>query len=159
MSNIKLTREGYEKLRDEIQKLRGMKVDIPSTGGSDSFDDEEAKRQYDRINGLIVAKSELLNSAEIVDTEVIDGLVNIDDYLRCKISYSEDDNEETIIHLIGTRDISIKDGVQHISINSPLGAAIFGQPIGSFVKYKVGNDTYGVVIKEKVNQDELTLTK
>lgn len=79
---------------------------------------------------------------------------DIGDRLLIKIMYAPDDIEDEEITLVGTIASSL-DKPDEVSINSPLGRAIFGLELGSISSYMVGDNKVAVhIIKKLVLEDK-----
>ena len=80
-----------------------------------------------------------------------DNKVNINDIIKIRIMYSVDDIEEELIKLTGKYIPNTEAKIQEISLNSPLGKAIYMKDIGSFTSYVVGDKEIKVEIISKCN--------
>ena len=92
------------------------------------------------------------NKLEIIDMPIYeDNKVNINDIIKIRIMYSVDDIEEELIKLTGKYIPNTEAKIQEISLNSPLGKAIYMKDIGSFTSYVVGDKEIKVEIISKCN--------
>ena len=79
-------------------------------------------------------------------------IINIGDTLKVKIIYSEDDIEEITIKLTGNFIPSTDSNIQEITLNSPLGQALYLKDINDkHINYTVNNNKIKIEIIEKIN--------
>ena len=65
--------------------------------------------------------------------------------------FSEDDREEEIFKLVATNpNLKFGTEIQEVSINSPIGNAMYHKKVGEIATYKVQDRTFTLQIKEKV---------
>ena len=159
-NKIYLSQEGYNKILKEIDELkeelkknnsgRREAFDASAGDGWDSPEFEEIERNEIRIMGEIKRKYEQLEMVEIVEKDENSELIDIDDILKIDMIYSPDDIEELIVKLVGgSAELSMD--YQEVSINSPLGKAIYKKKIGEKYSYMVNNNQFDVLVKEKIN--------
>ena len=158
---IKMDSEGYDQLISEIASLRKRLTEVcrEKPDGSSIGDwadtaigegyiirDQEANNLRYELEQRIAK----LPYIEIVQKLNNDDLVDVNDVIR--VSYGlEDDCQDVIVRLVGKMpDIGAE--INQVSINSPMGKAIYGKPVGSTNTYRVGNNTFQVTIEEKLNK-------
>lgn len=78
-----------------------------------------------------------------------DDYVCLDDKIEVSIKYSDEDSDIEIIKLTGK--FRPDDNLGEVSLNSPIGNAIYNQTIGDTVIYEVNNKKIEVKILRKVN--------
>ena len=152
MSKIYLDKLGYEnylksledikKEIDENAKLMSLYVsdDAYGDGWHDNFAYEETMRKEAELFQKYNKKKSMLKDIVIVDKE-FNGTVS----LNTKVELLFIDDEEIEEYII-TGDINSNIDDNSITINSPLGSAIYGKRVGDKVSYKVGDNTYNVEI-------------
>ena len=152
MSKIYLDKLGYEnylksledikKEIDENAKLMSLYVsdDAYGDGWHDNFAYEETMRKEAELFQKYNKKKSMLKDIVIVDKES-NGTVSLN--TKVELLFIEDD---TIEEYILTGDINSNIDDNSITINSPLGSAIYGKKVGDKVSYKVGDNTYNVEI-------------
>ena len=87
---------------------------------------------------------------EIISEEKKDNnLIYLEDIVCIRFFYSEEDYEEDIVKLTGKYFPVVTAKIKEITINSPLGKALYLQKIGSKVKYFVNEKEIMVEILEK----------
>ena len=64
--------------------------------------------------------------------------------------FSPDDTEEITFKLVATSG-SFGGKMQEVSINSPLGAAVYKKQIGDTCSYSVNNRNFSVYLKQKLD--------
>ena len=152
MSKIYLDKKGYE---NYLKSLEDIKKEIDDNtklisiytsddaygdGWHDNFAYEEARKKEIQLFYKYQKKREMLNDIVIIDKESND-TVSLN--TKVELLFIDDDLvEEYII----TGDIKSNIDNNNITINSPLGSAIYGKKIGDKVSYKVGDNTYDVEI-------------
>lgn len=104
-----------------------------------------------RIDNMLKNKQYL----KVIETKVKeDNLINIGDTLKVKIHYLDDDIEETTIKLTGNfiSIIETENDVQEITINSPMGKALYLKNIeDDDINYYVNNKKIKITIIKKIN--------
>lgn len=159
MDSYTITKEGYQKLLEEMQELkrkfaeneRAMSYSFQSAAGDGAHDNGE----FEALQGnerMLVSQMEYLqqqiDSAQIIEIpELEEGQVNINDSVLLRVIFGVDDVEEETYTLVGT-DGNINEN--KISINSPIGRAIFQRFVGETVPFTVNGNTFNVSIVEKV---------
>lgn len=166
MEKIKITKEGYESLLKMIaekeKKLSEINLGRNSAWGSgtkDGFDPPEM--EYIRMVSRGIER-ELLDLRIKRDNCIIierenkgENIVNIEDVIVVEIKFAEDDIEEDTIKIVADLDGFFgEDGISRVSIDSPLGKAVYGREIGKDYNYSVNGNNLVVRVKEKVKQSE-----
>ena len=101
-----------------------------------------------------------LTQIEIVESVNDPTIVDIGDIVKLSILYDVDDVEIEMYKLVAMSP-DFKAEIKEISINSPLGSAIYKRKVGERVSYKVQNNEFFVDIQEKLtlnNQNDLSRT-
>ena len=158
---IYLTEEGYKQYCEEVEKIEAeilkntdYKVqaisEAPGDGWHDNFAYEDACRTeimlQKRLEQLLKQKGKI----ELIDSKVSDqNLVNIGDVVKLEFMYDDGDSEVEEVRLTGNWKVSLDDLRQEISLNSPLGRAIYLQKLGSIVSYSVNGKNICVHILDK----------
>lgn len=159
MKEIIVNQEGYNQFFEEFEKLTNS-LTVNASSGSEAYADavgdgwhdnfayEEIMRQEKIIQNKISEMRKQKDNLVVIDEEeYIDDIVNINDIIEVEIKYADDDIEQETFKLTGKffPDASNKE----ISLNSPIGKAIYNKKIGSTVDYKVGENTIEVFIIKK----------
>lgn len=140
---IWLTQEAHDKLRAELEDLKGPKRqeiieriaaardegDLKENGGYHAAKDEQGKQEA-RIRQL----EDMLRRAEVGETPADDGVV--EQGMQVTIRFVDFGDEETF--LLGAREME-QEGVTAYSPQSALGAAINGRRKGETVTYEAPN--------------------
>ena len=152
MSKIYLDKLGYEnylksledikKEIDENAKLMSLYVsdDAYGDGWHDNFAYEETMRKEAELFQKYNKKKSMLKDIVIIDKES-NGTVSLN--MKVELLFIDD---ETVEEYILTGDINSNIDDNSITLNSPLGSAIYGKRVGDRVTYKVGDNTYNVEI-------------
>lgn len=141
MNRIPMTREGYQKLKDELDIL--VKVERPkniqdiaearSHGDlSENAEYHAAKERQSFIEGRIQELQAKLAVADIIDTAKINQS-RIAFGAKVKVIDIEADNEYEFT-LVGPDEADVKSG--KISISSPVGKALIGKEVGDVAVVK-----------------------
>lgn len=160
MEEILVDENGYKQFFEELKRLEdlsrsnsalGSEVykDAVGDGWHDNFAFEESMRESraiaKRIDDLLSKKQYL----KIVDDkDKKENLVNIGDKVSINIKYSDDDIETEVITLTGNY---IPNTTNEISLNSPLGKAVYKKKIGDTCSYSVNNRNFSVLLKQKMD--------
>lgn len=141
MQRIPMTREGYEKLKEELDKL--MRVERPRNikdieearahgDLSENAEYHAAKERQSFIEGRIrelqtkIAKANVIDPSCIKQSKVAFGA-------RVKV-YDLEVDEEKEFTLVGPDEGNVKNG--RVSITSPVGRALIGKEVGDTVTIK-----------------------
>ena len=120
-------------------------------GWHDNFAFEESMRESRMITKRIddlLEKKEKLKIINDLDKKI--ELVNLGDTVDVEIKYSDDDIEREIITLTGNYIPNTNNSLNEITLNSPIGKAIFKAKIGTSVSYYVeDNEIFITLISKK----------
>ena len=162
---LRMIKEGYQQ---ELAKLAGLKEEFKenekamtesyhSSAGDGAHDNGEFESLLNKERLLVSQINSLqqkIDSIEIIKVEELDeDMINIGDTVLIRMALSPTDISDWEITLIGA------DGEpthNKISINSPLGKAIYKKRIGDRVSYQVEKKDIMVDIVDKVNREQLT---
>lgn len=141
MDRIPMTPEGYEKLKEELERL--IKVERPAIiqaiaearahgDLSENAEYHAAREKQSFIEGRIQELQAKLARAYVIDPSKIN---------QNKVAFGAkvkvvdlDTGEEKIFHLVGQEEADVKNG--KISITSPVGKALIGKEVGDQVSIK-----------------------
>lgn len=152
-----LTKEGYDEFLEEIEKLNNKIYEIglikkeaneqaPGDGWHDNFLYEDAVRQEKEVMHRISSLQKMKKDIKIIHKQQNKQLIDIDDIIKLEIEYKTDDKEIEEFKLVGN---NIAKSDNEITINSPLGRAIYLKKVNDKVKYKVNDNYIYVHILEK----------
>jgi transcription elongation factor GreA len=151
MPNNFLTKEGFQKLQDELEYLRTAKrQEVASRlheameGGEliENAEYEAAKNEQAFVEGRIQELDALLASAKIIEEngkKKSDGV-----QLGSKVTIKEGNFEAETFTVVGMAEANPREG--KISNESPIGKAILGRKVGDTVKVETPGGTYNVKI-------------
>ncbi|MDD4795866.1 MAG: hypothetical protein PHG03_04860 [Bacilli bacterium] len=158
---IYLDKDGYQQYLNAITELHDkLKTNsfqkseayISSTGNGwhDNYEFEESKRIENGLITQINNMNQNLNKIEIIKSDKADSsIVNLNDIIEVQFLINNNNNTD-IFKLTGnyfTKDDSEYD---ELTLNSPVGNAIYHQKIGSIVEYNVESNIYKLKIVRKV---------
>ncbi len=132
-----LTRQGYEKLQEELEFLRITKRQEVANRlheameGGELIEDAEyeaAKNEQAFVEGRIQELEILLANARVVEESGVRDVVQI----AAKVTIQEDDNEPELYIIVGPAEANPREG--KISNESPLGRALMDHRAGDIVK-------------------------
>lgn len=135
MNQIPITRQGYERLKQELVKLKtverplNIKAIAEARAHGDLSENAEfsaAKERQSFIEGRIMDLEYKLGNAEVIDPEKV-----TKDAARfgCRVVLENiDTGDEVSYQLVGPEESDINEG--RISVTSPLGQAILGKIVG-----------------------------
>jgi transcription elongation factor GreA len=154
-----LTQEAYDKLRAELENLKGPvrqeivsrisaardEGDLSENGGYHAAREDQGKNE-----GRIRQLEAMLEKAQVGQTPADDGVV--EPGMKVTYKFVGDDDDEAETFLLGAREMEdVAGGLKVYSPQSPLGAAIIGKSKGDTVPYEAPNGkTLEVVILDAV---------
>ena len=151
MPNNFLTKEGYQKLQDELDFLRTAKrqevanrLHEAMEGGEliENAEYEAAKNEQAFVEGRIQELDLLLATAKIIEDN---GKKKGDTVLLgSKVTIKEGNFEAESFTIVGAAEANPRDG--KISNESPIGKAILNHKVGDTVKVETPGGTYNVKI-------------
>jgi len=151
MPNNFLTKDGFQKLQDELDYLRKVKrqevadrLHEAMEGGEliENAEYEAAKNEQAFVEGRIQELDILLASAKIIDDngkKKSDGV-----QLGSKVTIKEGNFDSETFTVVGVAEANPREG--KISNESPIGKAIIGHKVGEAVKVETPGGTYTVKI-------------
>jgi transcription elongation factor GreA len=152
MPNNFLTKEGFQKLQDELEYLRTVKrqevanrLHEAMEGGEliENAEYEAAKNEQAFVEGRIQELDALLASAKLIEEngskKKSDGV-----QLGSKVTIKEGNFEAETFTVVGMAEANPREG--KISNESPIGKAILGHKVGDTVKVETPGGTYNVKI-------------
>ena len=152
MEKMILTRTGLRKLEDELELRTGIKRreitaaikeakahgDLSENAEYDAAKDDEATN-----NDRILKLQELLNNCTVVEDEVDDGKLGLGG--QADIRFLDTDDVEKV-RLVST--VETNPDIMAISIESPLGVAIYKKAVGVKCVVESPEGNYEVVIEK-----------
>ncbi|HVF25348.1 MAG TPA: transcription elongation factor GreA [Anaerolineales bacterium] len=149
MPNNFLTKEGYQKLQDELDYLRTAKrLEVANRlheameGGEliENAEYEAAKNEQAFVEGRIQELDVLLATAKIIENGKKSDIVQ----LGSKATIKEGSFEAETFTIVGVAEANPREG--KISNESPIGKAILNRKVGETVKVETPGGTYNVKI-------------
>jgi transcription elongation factor GreA len=151
MPNNFLTREGYQKLQEELEYLRKVKRQEVANRLHEAMEEgelienaeyEAAKNEQAFVEGRIQELEALLASAKIIE----DSSKKKSDVIQLgsKVTIKEGNFEAETFTIVGAAEANPREG--KISNESPIGKAILGHKAGDTVKVETPGGTYNVKI-------------
>ena len=144
--NIYLDEKGYadfldsiEKLKKDLKEVEAGRVEAFNASSGDGWDTpefEEIERVTRSLTWQISQKYEELSRIVIVKRSEDDDLVDIGDIVETEIKDSTGDIENLTFLLVGGQGDVLAD-IPEISLNSPLGQAVYQRKIGESVTFSV----------------------
>ena len=139
----------FEKLRKELLKVSKSKIHAAANDPGNTWHDNFAYEQLDLQEQALFSQLEdlqkSLNNCKIIEKRSAnDNKVDIYDKLKLLFVYADGDEEQLILTLGG-------DEEECISLNSPLGRAIYNKEYKSKVDYFANEQKISVHILDKVN--------
>lgn len=154
MSDTKLTRDTFDRLRAELEDLRTRgRIDIAraieaarALGDlSENGDYHAAKDTQGKMEARIRQLQTMLEGAEIIDAESAGSPDEVTPGRVVSLRYVGDDDVER--YLIGSIE-ERQEGVAVVSPNSPLGQALIGRKKGDLVTYEAPSGQLEVEVVE-----------
>ena len=153
MADTVLTREGYNKIEEELEYLRNVKrVEVSNRlhaaiegGGDDLLENAEleaAKNEQAFVEGRIDDLSYLLSNAKVIDEPVRSGEVGV----GTTVVIQEEGEEAETYMIVGAPEVDLM--ANKISNESPIGMAVMGHHAGETVEVRAPAGSYKVTIIE-----------
>ncbi|WP_028652878.1 transcription elongation factor GreA [Nocardioides halotolerans] len=157
-STVWLTQEAHDKLRAELEHLKGPvrqeivnkisdareEGDLSENGGYHAAREEQGKNE-----GRIRQLEAMLERAEIGETPPDDGIV--EPGMKVTYRFAEDSEDEAETFLLGAREMQgTTTDLTVYSPQSPLGGAIINKKKGDTVSFEVNGKKQTVVIIDAV---------
>ena len=137
-NEMKVTREGYERLVEELKYLKEVKrVEVvEAIATAKSFGDlsenseyDEAKTEQSKVEGRILELEELLRTVVIIsDDQIKTDVISVGSVVTV---YNETRKLETVYSIVGATEADPLNG--KISDHSPIGAALVGKRVNDKV--------------------------
>lgn len=146
-----LTKEGYEELKAELQKLinvdRANNIEAIKEARalgdlSENADYDAARNDQALIEGKIQKLTKLIENCEIIEKKN-DGKVGLGSNVSIKYV---DDDEEDEYRIVGSQEADPFSG--KISNESPIAKALFDKKVGDVVEVEAPNGNYKIEITE-----------
>lgn len=164
-----LDKASYQKLIEEVEKLKEKLSENAKEKGEaysgavgdgwhDNFAFEEANRQERMIFGQLRECYEKLQRVVIVEKAEDENLIDIGDIVNINIIFDLDDIDKIQFRLVGSVGTGANGNheLQEVSINSPLGKAVYHKSVGEKTSYSVENRTYNIEIISKTDEKGFT---
>ena len=148
---IYLDQEGLKDLEEAF--------DAGAGDGWDSPEFEEIERESFRLEKEIQRRINDLSKVVLVSKNDSESLIDIGDVLNIDMKFEDEDVEDMTFKLVGLSKGKNAEGIEEVSINSPLGKAVYHKEVGDTVSYTVHNNLIEVLIKAKVNLDKEDVIK
>lgn len=143
--------QSIEQLKEELQKNNMERKKAFGSGFGDrySLEIEEIERTSTRISGQLKMLYEELSKVVVIEKHNDKQLIDIGDTIVVDIMFSSDDSEEVVIKIVGGNG-NFDTDIQEVSINSPLGSAVYKRKVGDTCSYSVDDRNISVLIKQKL---------
>jgi len=144
-----LTRQGFEKLQDELEYLRTIKRQEVAARlheameGGELIEDAEyeaAKNEQAFVEGRIQELEILLANARVIDTSVKMDVVQV----AAEVTIQEEGGVPELYTIVGPAEANPREG--RISHESPLGRALLNHRAGDVVKVDAPDGSFTVRI-------------
>lgn len=148
-----VTKETLEKMKEELQHLRGVERPAASRAIAEAREKGDLKEnaEYDaakEAQGILEAKIAQLEgqiaSARIVDTSTIDtSKVSI----LTKVTITNMTTRKTVTYqIVGEKEADLKSG--KISVNSPIGKGLLGKTVGEVAEVQIPAGTLKLKVEK-----------
>ncbi len=164
-NKIFLDEKGYELFLKNVEHtenklLNHQKANSESytsnsgNGWHDNFEFEEHTRVEKLLKSQLSEKKEQLKNIVIIQDNTTDkDFITINDFVTLKIIYNDKDFEVETFQLVSYLATSENTDNRFISLNCPIGKAIYNKKIGSVTEYKIKNKIIKVKILKKNIQE------
>jgi len=152
MNKYPMTPQGYEKLREELKKLKtkdryevAQEIEVARSHGdlSENAEYDAAKEKQGHLEARIRDLEERLSLAEVIDPATLNTHRVV--FGATVILEDLESEEELTIQIVGHDEADAKQG--KISVHAPLARALIGKEVDDEVVVKApgGTRTYGVM--------------
>ncbi|AMP19829.1 transcription elongation factor GreA [endosymbiont 'TC1' of Trimyema compressum] len=133
-----LTKEGYEKLKEELEYLKNdkrnevaerIKIAISFGDLSENSEYEDAKREQAHLEGRIADLEKSLSRVKIIEEKSDSQRVKLGSKIKVR---NIDTNDELVITIVGSMEFDPEN--LKISNESPIGKGLLDKKVGSTVK-------------------------
>ena len=141
MKRIPMTREGLDKLKDELNHLKSVErpqnisaiEDARAHGDlTENAEYHAAKERQSFLDGKIAELESAIGKAEIIEVDA--GPADKVVFGRTVLLYNIETDKEVSYQLVGPYESDPENG--KISVNSPMGNALIGSEVGDEIKVK-----------------------
>ena len=138
MATITVTKEGLEKLQNELDYLKTTKrqevkeaIRIAKGFGdlSENSEYDEAREEQGKVESRIAELEEMLKNVVLVDDSIGTDRVNVGSIVRV---FNKTRDREIEYHIVGSTEANAMQN--KISDQSPIGKALLGERVGKTVK-------------------------
>lgn len=134
--------KNVDRINNEISKLRKDKK-IDEANDLYKIKDELLVRIEDKQNTLTLVK--------LIEKENNENILDLGDTATIELDFGDDDKETCLIKLVSVESYT-ENGMECVSINSPLGRALYRKNIGEKTYYMVNNNKVNVTLLKKNNK-------
>lgn len=137
--------KNVDRVNDEISKLRNdLKHDnIDKINELYELRDQMIRKIEDKRNTLTLVK--------LIEKENNENILNLGDYATIELDFGDNDKETCLIKLVSVESYT-ENGMECVSINSPLGRALYRKNVGEKTYYMVNNNKVNVTLLKKNNK-------
>lgn len=137
--------KSVDRVNDEISKLRNdLKHDnIEKINELYELRDQMIRKIEDKRNTLTLVK--------LIEKENNENILNLGDYATIELDFGDNDKETCLIKLVSVESYT-ENGMECVSINSPLGRALYRKNVGEKTYYMVNNNKVNVTLLKKNNK-------
>ncbi len=158
-TKITMTKTNKRKVEERVLELvhacENKKNKIDRT--RDIYEIQNLLREERELEEKLQKEEEMFKSIKVVDENEIDeSRINIGDTVDLLITDSKGRERDRRVTLVATL---VENPGQEVSINAPLGEAIYGEPVGTGAFFTVNENNFTVFIKEKVKEEAKTFAK
>ena len=151
---MKLTIRSLETKQKELEelreKLRLNNKELGNTIATDSLREnqwlEQLRLQNESLRARISNLSAAISTAEIIKDSPKKGIVNVDDQVELRLEFDSGDVEEGLFRLVDDYPAVNSYDVELVTINSPIGSAIFQKPIGASEKVQIAGNNGHIIV-------------
>ncbi|MBO4956784.1 MAG: transcription elongation factor GreA [Rickettsiales bacterium] len=146
MQRFKITRNGYNKLKEQLDNLINVERPQISKAIGEAIElgdlSENAEYHYSKerqrvVEGMISNLSEKISNADIVDVSKLSG--DFIDFGATVLLIDDDTGREVKYTLLSEVESDLSKNI--ISITSPIGKALIGKKIGDFIEIRIPSGT------------------
>lgn len=164
MDKILVSEEGYNQFFEKLESLKKSREnnahdlsksynDYVGDGWHDNPMYEEAMRKSRMIDDDIQKMLNQQKNLEIIKDEYKEDLVNLNDIVMLEFLYPNNDKEVEMIKLTGKFIPNLDLDIQEITLNSPVGNAIYKKKVGKKYSCLINNQEIIIYIIKKIKEN------
>jgi transcription elongation factor GreA len=148
--NIFISRKGYQKMLQEVEELRKrkpmlaqeIKEAMEKGDLKENAEYHAAKEELTHVQRRIAELENRMGSARLLEDQA--NIPSDKVYIGATVVVKDDKGVEATYTLVDAAEANPREGL--ISVTSPIGQSLMGNPVNTTVKVAIGKDSYRLTI-------------